>query len=104
MAPNSMSAEGQARPASLSRNQSKTDIKYFPGKGFREVVLNPNDKGPGLNWLHINFLIVLPIIALFGVFTTPLQGKTLLLAVVTYFLAGFGITGGTCLAFLSCFC
>jgi stearoyl-CoA desaturase (delta-9 desaturase) len=44
--------------------------------------------------LHINILLGIPLFALYGVLTTELQTKTLVLATVSYFLTGFGITGG----------
>ncbi|KCV67847.1 stearoyl-CoA desaturase (delta-9 desaturase) [Fonticula alba] len=70
------------------------DTKYFPGLGFRKVASDPRDAGPGPNWLHIGILFAIPVIALYGVLTTTLQWRTLVLAVVCYGLAGFGITGG----------
>jgi len=44
--------------------------------------------------LHIVILIGIPLLTLYGMFTTPLQGKTLVLGAIFYFLTGFGITGG----------
>lgn len=70
------------------------EIKYIPGQGFKRVVIDPKKKKPGVNWLHVTILIGIPIITLYGILTTPLQPKTLALAAITYFFAGFGITGG----------
>ena len=39
-------------------------------------------------------LIGIPLITLCGVLTTPIQGKTIVLAAIFYFCTGFGITGG----------
>lgn len=47
-----------------------------------------------INWISFVPLVVVPIIGLLGAVFTPLQGKTLILAVVWYFLTGLGITAG----------
>lgn len=71
----------------------KTEIKYVPGKGDKRFEIDPNSRRH-VNWLHVVILFGVPIFALYGVATTPLQSKTLILAAITYFLTGFGITGG----------
>ena len=50
-----------------------------------------------LNWVHIALLGATPLLALYGLFTTPLNVKTLVFAVVYYFITGLGITAGECL-------
>jgi len=83
----------------ISRNDDfitenlKKEVKYIPGKGFRKVSADP-DYRPEINWLHVVILIGIPILAVYGIFTTPLQTNTLILFVITYFLGGFGITAG----------
>jgi hypothetical protein len=47
-----------------------------------------------INWLHASLLIGTPIIGFTGALFTPLQYKTLVLAVIYYFITAFGITGG----------
>jgi len=73
--------------------QKKTEIKYVPGKGDKLFEVDPNSHKL-INWLHVVILFGVPIFTLYGVYTTPLESKTLILAAITYFLTGFGITGG----------
>lgn len=47
-----------------------------------------------VNWLHAPLLIGTPILALYGLATTPLVRATALFSVVWYFMTGVGITGG----------
>jgi stearoyl-CoA desaturase (Delta-9 desaturase) len=47
-----------------------------------------------LNWLHVYILIGVPILGLYGAFTTPVQTKTAVWAVIYYFMTGLGITAG----------
>ncbi|KAL2313154.1 putative acyl-CoA desaturase [Schizosaccharomyces pombe] len=47
-----------------------------------------------LNWLHCMLIFGLPMIAIYGVFTTPLQTKTLIFAIIYYAYSGLGITAG----------
>jgi len=47
-----------------------------------------------INWIHLAILVVPPSLALYGSFTTALQWKTLLWAVIMYFFSGLGITMG----------
>ncbi|RIB22526.1 omega9 fatty acid desaturase [Gigaspora rosea] len=47
-----------------------------------------------LNWLHTSILLSTPFIALYGFFTTEIQLKTLIWAIVYYFITGLGITAG----------
>lgn len=92
MAPN---AEFSSTPTFGEQASSniQTDVRYIPGKGDHRYVIDPNHK-KRIDWLHVVILIVVPLFTLYGVLTTPLQTKTLILAGITYFLTGFGITGG----------
>ncbi|EEB08772.1 acyl-coA desaturase [Schizosaccharomyces japonicus yFS275] len=47
-----------------------------------------------LNWLHVPLLFGLPLIALYGILTTPLNAKTAIFAFLYYFYSGLGITAG----------
>jgi len=47
-----------------------------------------------INWIHTALLTVTPILAVFGLITTPIRLPTLLWAVLMYFWTGLGITGG----------
>jgi hypothetical protein len=49
-----------------------------------------------LNWLHIPLLVSTPLIALYGIATSPLDWRTYLFAVAFYFFSGLGITAGEC--------
>ncbi|CAG8672814.1 9349_t:CDS:1, partial [Dentiscutata erythropus] len=45
-----------------------------------------------INWLHASILLSTPFIALYGFFTTEIQLKTLIWAIIYYFVTGLGIT------------
>jgi len=47
-----------------------------------------------INWVHTAMLTGIPLIALYGIFTTTPTFKTIVLAVIMYFWTGLGITGG----------
>ncbi|KAI9024991.1 delta-9 desaturase [Phycomyces nitens] len=47
-----------------------------------------------VRWVYSIILSTLPIIAVYGMFTTELQTKTAILSVVFYFITGLGITAG----------
>jgi len=47
-----------------------------------------------INWVHTYMLVVPPLLGVIGLMTTPIQFKTLVLAIVMYFWGGLGITGG----------
>lgn len=47
-----------------------------------------------LNWLHVPLLFTTPLIALYGMATTPWMWQTVLWSVVYYFCTGLGITAG----------
>jgi len=47
-----------------------------------------------INWVHTAMLVIPPVLGIIGLLTTPIQAKTVLVAVVMYFWSGLGITGG----------
>ena len=47
-----------------------------------------------LNWLHVVILVGVPLLGVYGFFTTPIQTKTVVWAVIYYFMTGLGITAG----------
>jgi stearoyl-CoA desaturase (delta-9 desaturase) len=47
-----------------------------------------------LNWLHVVILIGVPLLGLYGLSTTEIRSKTLVWAVIYYFMTGLGITAG----------
>jgi stearoyl-CoA desaturase (delta-9 desaturase) len=47
-----------------------------------------------INWVHTYMLVVPPLLGVIGLMTTPIQFKTLVLAIIMYFWGGLGITGG----------
>jgi stearoyl-CoA desaturase (Delta-9 desaturase) len=48
-----------------------------------------------LNWLHVYILVGVPLLGLYGCLTTKIQVKTIVWAVLYYFMTGLGITAGT---------
>ncbi|KAJ3316128.1 hypothetical protein HDU76_002064 [Blyttiomyces sp. JEL0837] len=46
-----------------------------------------------INWPQSIFLLGTPILALYGITTTPLVFKTAIFTIIYYFITGFGITG-----------
>lgn len=46
-----------------------------------------------LNWLHVPLLTLTPVIALYGLLTTPWMWQTCVWSVAYYFFTGLGITG-----------
>lgn len=49
---------------------------------------------PRINWINLFILSFVPFISLVGLFTTPLQQKTLYWSLFYYFITGIGITAG----------
>ncbi|KAG0283264.1 hypothetical protein BGZ96_012365 [Linnemannia gamsii] len=47
-----------------------------------------------LDWKHVLALGLTPLIALYGLFTTEIQTKTLIWSIIYYFATGLGITAG----------
>jgi len=52
-----------------------------------------NGKMP-INWFHTILLTATPLLAFYGFLTTPIQLPTVIVALVTYYLFGMGITAG----------
>eukprot|EP00742_Colponemidia_sp_Colp-10_P010523 GILJ01011561.1.p1 GENE.GILJ01011561.1~~GILJ01011561.1.p1 ORF type:complete len:404 (+),score=49.95 GILJ01011561.1:74-1285(+) len=59
------------------------------GENFEDLPLYKR-----INWLHVSVLFGIPLIALYGCFTTQLTLRTTLFSLIYYFLTGFGITVG----------
>ena len=53
-----------------------------------------------VNWIQSILLLGTPLIALYGMFTTELQTKTLMWTILYYFITGLGITAGTLFIFI----
>ena len=47
-----------------------------------------------IHWIHVAILFGNPLIAIYGVMTTPLQTNTLIWSIIYYFITGLGITAG----------
>ncbi|KAJ1987282.1 stearoyl-CoA 9-desaturase [Dimargaris cristalligena] len=47
-----------------------------------------------IHWLHFSLLMSTPLLAIYGLLTTPWVSQTFYLTLVTYLLTGFGITAG----------
>lgn len=89
-------------PPTFTVPASSTETRRDP---LRHEVLPPlfnNEKVNILNiwkyldWKHVIGLGVTPLVALYGIFTTELQTKTLVWSIVYYFATGLGITAGVC--------
>lgn len=49
-----------------------------------------------VNWPQSILLISVPLLGLYGAFTTELQQKTMIWSIIYYFITGLGITAGNC--------
>jgi hypothetical protein len=49
-----------------------------------------------VNWIHVTILFGTPVLALYGVLTTPMRWETIVWALFYYFVTGMGITAGAC--------
>nr|BAE94741.1 omega9 fatty acid desaturase [Mortierella alpina] len=87
-------------PPTFTVPASSTETRRDP---LRHEVLPPlfnNEKVNILNiwkyldWKHVIGLGVTPLVALYGIFTTELQTKTLVWSIIYYFATGLGITAG----------
>ncbi|KAJ1660194.1 stearoyl-CoA 9-desaturase [Dispira simplex] len=47
-----------------------------------------------IHWVHVLLLSSTPLVALYGLLTTPWVKPTFILFIITYYLTGLGITGG----------
>jgi hypothetical protein len=47
-----------------------------------------------LNWLHVIILGGVPLLGIYGLMTTAVQSKTVVWAIIYYFMTGLGITAG----------
>ncbi|PVU86526.1 hypothetical protein BB560_006686 [Smittium megazygosporum] len=47
-----------------------------------------------IHWVHVIFLFSMPLIGIFGIFTTPLQKNTLYFSLLFYLFSSLGITAG----------
>ena len=78
-----------AAPAKVVEQPHVARWKWLLGTNFADRPLLAR-----LNWLHVPLLTALPLLALYGLFTTSFNLNTWLFAVVYYFLTGMGITAG----------
>lgn len=71
--------------------------KKAPVKEKRHIRDEPikwNNWYKHINWIHTPLLLLTPLIATYGFFTTEIQSKTLIWTIIYYFLTGLGITAG----------
>src|SRR4051794_27387823 len=47
-----------------------------------------------INWIHTGMLVIIPALALYGIFTTAFNPATAVFSFIMYLWAGLGITGG----------
>jgi stearoyl-CoA desaturase (Delta-9 desaturase) len=59
-----------------------------------EVATAPKSFASKVNWIPAIFIVLTPLLWLYGALTTALMWQTLVLAIITYFIAGLGITVG----------
>ncbi|KAJ1943940.1 stearoyl-CoA 9-desaturase [Linderina pennispora] len=73
-----------------------TGGKYIERPTYKREKMPPETRPlfERLHWVHIILLSTTPLIALYGILTTPLMLKTLAWGVAYYMFAGFGITAG----------
>ncbi|KAL1919504.1 uncharacterized protein VTP21DRAFT_2197 [Calcarisporiella thermophila] len=81
---------------------STTTTTSVPSSSGKKEKLEPLFDGPitfsnwykYVNWVHVVILIGTPLASIYGLLTVELQRKTLIWAVVYYFITALGITGG----------
>jgi len=75
------------------KKTKEEDIKFVKEVAKKSAFMAEGSKFE-INWIHVAILVVPPTFAIFGSFTTALQWKTFLFAILTYFWTGMGITMG----------
>ena len=60
-----------------------------------DTVMDSSNWYKHINWLNVTVLLIIPSIATYHAFSTPLMLKTFIWAVSFYFITGIGITAGT---------
>ncbi|CAG8446765.1 11145_t:CDS:2 [Diversispora eburnea] len=63
-------------------------------KHIREEPITWENWYKHINWLHTPLLTSLPLISIYGFYTTEIQSKTAIWAIIYYFITGLGITAG----------
>jgi stearoyl-CoA desaturase (Delta-9 desaturase) len=59
-----------------------------------EILKNFFKNDPKIDWTVTLFLLITPIMALYGILTVPFNWKTYLLGFICYYIGGIGITMG----------
>lgn len=107
MAPRTDSAASSPLAAATKRSSDAVEHWFPKDVPNREVPtpgqtwrgwLGPNHQGKPLlarlNWLHVPLLVSTPLLALYGLATSPLDWRTYAFAVFWYAVTGLGITAG----------
>lgn len=82
---------------SYNLKSSYRALKEHAGQYLEEVSFSWNMlKGDGvqINWVTCIFLLLSPVVALCGLFTTEIKLKTMLVGFISYYIGGLGITMG----------
>eukprot|EP01080_Neovahlkampfia_damariscottae_P012360 gene12360-6028_t len=74
--------------------QKKMGEKYETLYLNFEILKNFFKNDPQIDWTITLFLLITPIMAIYGIVTTPFNWKTYLLGFIFYYLGGIGITMG----------
>lgn len=77
-------------PAKTKSSEKQSKMK----KHITEQPITLRNWPQHLNWLHVSLLVFVPLLGLTGAIFTPMQRKTMLWAIVYYFMTGLGITAG----------
>lgn len=98
----------QRRQGAVPATAAEDDVDYADGDIPDDYVTRTLQSQPPLppiqwknilseiQWVSFIVLTTTPLLAIYGMFTTQLQLKTFIWAVVYYFITGLGITAGEC--------
>ncbi|KAG9307020.1 hypothetical protein G9A89_003071 [Geosiphon pyriformis] len=92
----SQTASKERNPSSVS-NETKYQHQQQKQVKRQQILEEPitfKNWYKHVNWLHAILLSSTPLIALYGIFSTPIQTKTLIWSIVFYYMSGLGITAG----------
>ena len=76
-------------PVSTGKTQNVTSKPHIT-----DTAIDSSNWYKHINWLNVTVLLIIPSIAIYHAFNTPLALKTLVWAVSYYFITGIGITAG----------
>jgi len=74
--------------------QKGADVQHSYTQPELAVIQDPEYEFSNINWLHFVLLTTTPVLALYGLATTPIMWQTAVWMVLWYFCTGLGITAG----------